>query len=44
MLFVFLVAICPLFSDGADEGEADITRADCDEFVHKIFNKVRAVL
>ena len=41
MIFVFLVASCPLSSEGADEGEANITRADCDEFVHRIFNKVR---
>ena len=36
MLLVLFVAGCPVSS------EAGITRADCDEFVHRIFNMVRA--
>ena len=40
MLLVFLFSGCAI-SSAMDESE--ITRADCDEFVHRIFNMVRFV-
>ena len=46
LALLLLVASCPSSSDGARddaggvEAEPAITQADCDEFVHRIFNMV----
>ena len=38
------VASCPMMSSATDEaGESVVTKADCDEFVHRIFNMVSEI-
>ena len=38
------VASCPMMSLATDEaGESVVTQADCDEFVHRIFNMVSEI-